>query len=205
MKPTNMTDEEAAAVPLAGMTALQALRDEGEFKRGQTVLVNGASGGVGTYAIQLAKGLGASNVVGVCSGKNAELVKHLGADSVIDYTQQDFTRSAAKYDLIFDVVGNRSLSECQSVLQPQGIYVTTQPYPSNYLQSVLSLLWPGQKYKVILLKSKYSDLEYLTAQIEAGHIRSVIDQRYPLEKIAEAHTYAEAEHTIGKNVITISL
>ena len=117
---------------------------------------------------------------------------------VIDYTQQDFTSSAAKYDLIFDVVGNRSLSECQSVLQPEGIYVTTQPYPSNYLQSVLSLLWPGQKYKVILLKSKYSDLEYLTAQIEVGHIRSVIDQRYPLEKIAEAHTYAEAEHTVGQ-------
>ncbi len=204
MRPTNMTDEEAAAVPLAGMTALQALRDEGELKRGQSVLINGASGGVGTYAIQLAKALGAAHVVGVCSGKNAALVKSLGADLVIDYTQQDFTQTAAKYDLVFDAVGNRSLSECESVLQPQGIYVTTQPYPANYFQSALSLLWPGQKYKVILLKAKASDLEYLTAQIEVGHIRSVIDRCYPLEQIAEAHTYAETERTVGKNVITFS-
>lgn len=204
LKPTHMTHAEAAAVPLAGMTALQALRDEGEFQPGQAVLINGASGGVGTYAIQIAKVLGASTVVGVCSGKNAELVRDLGADSVIDYTQQDFTQAAAKYDLVFDVVGDRSLSACKAVLQPKGIYVTTQPYPGNYLKSVLSLLWPGQKYKVILLKSKASDLAYLKAQIEAGHIRSVIDQRYPLENIAEAQTYAEAEHTVGKNVIAVS-
>ncbi len=204
LKPTNMTHAEAAAVPLAGMTALQALRDEGEFKPGQKVLINGASGGVGTYAIQIAKMLGASTVTAVCSGKNIELVKSLGADLVIDYTQQDFTKSSAKYDIVFDAVGNRSLSECESVLQPKGIYITTQPYPGNYLKSVLSLLWPGQKYKVILLRSSAADLKYITAQIEAGKIRSVIDKTYPLEQIADAHAYAEAEHTVGKNVIAIA-
>ncbi|MGB7248166.1 MAG: NAD(P)-dependent alcohol dehydrogenase [Phormidesmis sp.] len=204
LKPTNMTHEEAAAVPLAGMTALQALRDEGTFESGQKVLINGASGGVGTYAVQIAKLLGASTIAGVCSNKNVELVKNLGADSVIDYTQQDFTKSSVKYDIVFDVVGNRSLSECKSVLQPQGIYVTTQPYPGNYLKSVLSLIGSTQKYKVILLKSSGSDLEYLKAQIEAGKMRSVIDSTYPLEKMADAHTYAEAERTVGKNVVAIA-
>ena len=204
LKPTTMTHEEAAAVPLAGMTALQALRDEGEFKAGQKVLINGASGGVGTYAVQVASVLGASEITGVCSGKNADLVKSLGADSVIDYDQQDFTKGATKYDVVFDVVGNRSLAECKSVLQPQGAYVTTQPFPGNYLKSFLSILLPGQKYKIILLKSNSSDLEYLKAQIEAGKIRSVIDKTYPLEKIAAAHTYAEDEHTVGKNVISMT-
>ncbi|MGB3297021.1 MAG: NAD(P)-dependent alcohol dehydrogenase [Phormidesmis sp.] len=208
LKPENMSHEEAAAVPLAGMTALQALRDEGELKVGQKVLINGASGGVGTYAVQLAKVLGAAEITGVCSGKNANLVKSLGADCVIDYTQQDFTQSfskgSAKYDIVFDVTGNRSLSECSQVLQPQGIYVTTQPFPGNYLKSFLSVLLPGQKYKVILLKSKHLDLEYLKGQIEAGKVRSVIDRTYPLERIADAHAYAEAEHTVGKNVITVA-
>ncbi|KPQ34486.1 MAG: Zn-dependent oxidoreductase [Phormidesmis priestleyi Ana] len=204
LKPRNMTHEEAAAVPLAGMTALQAIRDEGAFKPGQSVLINGASGGVGTYAVQIAKVLGASVVTGVCSGKNMALVKRLGADAVIDYTQQEVTQLKDKYDIVFDVVGNRSLSECQPILKPKGIYVTTQPYPGNYLKSILSLLWPGQKYKVILLKSKAADLEYLTEQIEAGKVCSVIDRTYSLEQIAEAHAYAEAEHTVGKNVISIS-
>ena len=204
LKPTTMTHEEAAAVPLAGMTALQALRDEGEFEAGQKVLINGASGGVGTYALQIARVLGASQITGVCGGKNADLVKSLGADSVIDYSQQDFTKGAVKYDIVFDVVGNRSLAECKSVLQPQGVYVTTQPFPGNYLKSFLSVLLPGQKYRVILLKSNSSDLEYLKAKIEAGKIRSIIDKTYPLEKIADAHTYAEDEHTVGKNVISIA-
>lgn len=204
LKPTNMSHKEAAAVPLAGMTALQAIRDEGEFKAGQKVLINGASGGVGTYAVQIAKVLGASEVTGVCSGKNTELVKSLGADSVIDYTQQDFTEGATQYDVVFDVVGNLSLSKCKPVLQPQGIYVTTQPYPGNYLKSFLSALLPGQKYKVILLKTNSEDLKYLKAQIEAGKVRSIIDKTYPLSQIADAHTYAENEHTVGKNVIEIA-
>ena len=204
LKPTNMTHEQAAAVPLAGMTALQALRDEGQFRAGQKVLINGASGGVGTYAVQIARVLGAREVTGVCSGKNSELVKRLGADRVIDYTQADFTQEDTRYDVVFDVVGDRSLSECKSVLQPQGIYVTTQPYPGNYLKSFLSALLPGQKYKVILLKSNREDLEYLKEQIESGKIESVIDQTYPLEQIAKAHAHGETEHTVGKNVISIT-
>ncbi len=204
LKPTNITHEQAAAVPLAGMTALQALRDEGQLKVGQKVLINGASGGVGTFAVQIAKALGAAEVTGVCGSKNLELVKSLGADSVIDYTQQDFAKVSAKYDIVFDAVGNRSLSDCKSVLQPHGIYVTTQPFPENFLQSFLTSLLPGQKYKVILLKSSSADLTYLKEQIEAEKIRSVIDRTYPLSEIAAAHAYSETERTVGKVVIAIA-
>ena len=130
-----------------------------------------------------------------------ELVKSLGADFAIDYKQQDFTKDTTKYDIVFDVVGNSSLSACKNVLQPNGIYVTTQPYPGNYLQSFLSGLTPGQKYKVILLKSNSSDLNYLKQQIEAGKMRTIIDRTYPLSEIAAAHTYRETGHAIGKIVI----
>ncbi len=204
LKPTSVTHEQAAAVPLAAMTALQALRDEGRFEVGQKVLINGASGGVGTFAVQIAKGLGSGEVTGVCGSKNIDLVKSLGADRVIDYTQQDFTQDSTKYDIVFDVVGNRSLSDCKSVLQPQGIYITTQPYPGNYLQSFFTALLPGQKYKVILLKSSSADLFYLKEQIEAGKVRSVIDRTYPLSEIAAAHAYSESERTVGKVVIVIA-
>lgn len=201
-KPTNMTHEQAAAVPLAAMTALQALRDKGKIQVGQKLLINGASGGVGTFAVQIAKVLGAE-VTAVCSTRNVELVKSLGANRVIDYTQQDFTQDTVRYDVVFDVVGKRSLSECKNVLQPNGVYITTQPFPSNFLQSFLTLLKPGQKYKVILLQSSGSDLAYLKEQIEAGKIRSVIDRTYPLSETAAAQTYGEAEHAAGKIVITI--
>ncbi|NJR39772.1 MAG: NAD(P)-dependent alcohol dehydrogenase [Leptolyngbyaceae cyanobacterium CSU_1_4] len=207
-KPSNLSHEQAAAVPLAAMTALQGLRDQGQLKGGQRVLVNGASGGVGLFAIQIAKILGAGEVVGVCSSTNLERVKSLGADRVIDYTQHDFTQQEFtpeqdKYDLVFDVVGNRSLSDCQSVLQPWGRYVTTQPYPKNYFQSFLTSLLPGQRYKVILLKTNGADLAYLTEQIEAGKLQSVIDRTYPLSEIAEAHAYSETERAVGKIVIAI--
>lgn len=209
LKRTNMTHEQAASVPLAGMTALQALRDQGQLKAEQRVLINGASGGVGMFAIQIAKILGSGEVTGVCSSGNMERVKSLGADRVIDYTQQEFTQQEftpdeAKYDLVFDVVGNRSLSECQSVLQPWGRYVTTQPYPSNFFQSFLTSLLPGQRYKVILLKSNGIDLAYLTEQIEAGKIQSVIDRTYSLAEIAEAHAYSETERAVGKIVVAIA-
>lgn len=209
-KPVNMSHAEAAAVPLAGMTALQALRDEGKLQVGQKVLINGASGGVGTFAVQIAKALGAE-VTAVCSTPNVDLVKSLGAvypeegtasHRVIDYTQQDFTKETTKYDIVFDVVGKRSLSECKNVLQPQGIYITTQPLPGNFLQSFLTSLLPGQKYKVILLKSNSADLIYLKEQIETGKIRSVIDRTYPLSEAATAHTYSETERAVGKIVIT---
>ena len=199
-KPTNISHEEAASVPLAAMTALQAFRDEGNLKPGQKVLINGASGGVGIFAVQIAKIL-AAEVTAVRGSSNVELVKSLGADSIIDYKQRDFTKDTAKYDIVFDVVGNSSLSECKNVLQPNGIYVTTQPYPGNYLQSFLSQLTPGQKYKVILLKTRASDLAYLKQQIEAGKIRIIIDRTYPLSEIAAAHTYSETGRAIGKIVI----
>jgi 2-desacetyl-2-hydroxyethyl bacteriochlorophyllide A dehydrogenase len=202
-KPSNISDKEAAAVPLAGLTALQALRDKGKLQAGQTVLINGASGGVGTFAVQLAKILGAAEVVGVCSSKNIDLVQRLGADRVIDYNQQDFTASNTQYDIVFDVVGNRAFSDCKRVLQPHGTYITTQPFPGNFLQDFLTSLLPGKTYKVILLKSSGADLTYLKAQIEAGKLQAVIDRTYPLSEVAAAHTYSETERAVGKVVITI--
>lgn len=202
-KPDNLTHEAAAAVPLAAITALQALRDEGKLQAGQKVLINGASGGVGTFAVQIAKAMGAE-VTGVCSDRNAGLVKELGADRIIDYTQQDFTQDPVKYDIVFDVVGNRSLSQCKRSLQPNGIYITTQPYPGNFLQSALTSILPGQTSKVVLGKPNHSDLDYLKAQIEAGTIRPIIDRTYPLAEAAAAHTHSETGHAVGKIVITIA-
>jgi NADPH:quinone reductase-like Zn-dependent oxidoreductase len=202
LKPSTMTYEQAAAVPLAAMTALQALRDKGNLKPGQKVLINGASGGVGTFAVQLANVLGAE-VTAVCSGRNAALVKELGADRVIDYTQQDFTQDTVIYDLVFDVVGNRSLAECRSVLQPRGVYVTTQPYPKDFLRSIWTWLKPGPTAKVILEQPNSRDLAYLREQIEAGTLRSVIDRTFSLADIAAAHEYSETERATGKIVITV--
>lgn len=203
LKPGNMTHVEAAAVPLAALTALQALRDLGRLEVGQTVLINGASGGVGTFAVQIAKALGA-DVTAVCRGKNAELVKQLGADRVIDYTRQDFTQEAIQYDIVFDVVGQRSLSNCKPVLQPKGIYITTQPYPKNYWQSLLTRFTSGPSYKVVVVKPSGDDLAYLKVQIEAGRIRSVIDRTYPLSEAAAAHAYSETGRAVGKIVLTIA-
>ncbi len=203
LKPANMTHAQAAAVPLAGLTALQALRDEGKLEVGHKVLINGASGGVGTFAVQLAKVLGAGEVTGVCSRANSDLVASLGADRLIDYTQQDFTQDTVKYDIIFDVVGNRSFLDCKKVLQPKGVYITTQPFPTDFLQSFLTYLLPGQKYQVILMKSNHDDLAFLAEQIEEGKIRAVIDRTYPLSELAAAHTYSEEGHAIGKIVITM--
>jgi NADPH:quinone reductase-like Zn-dependent oxidoreductase len=203
-KPTPMSYVEAAAVPLAAMTALQALRDEGHLAVGHRVLINGASGGVGTYGVQIAKVLGAAEVVGVCSARNAELVKRLGCDRAIDYKQQDFTQGNLKYDIVFDVIGDRSFEDCKRVLQPNAYYITTQPYPTNYFQSFLTLFLPGQKYKVILVKSNAEDLIFLKEQIEAGKIRSIVDRTYPLSEAATAHAYSETERTVGKVVITVA-
>lgn len=203
LKPKNMSHIEAAAVPLAAMTALQALRDLGNLKAGQKVLINGASGGVGTYAVQIAKILGAE-VTGVCSAANADLVRGLGADRVIDYKQQDFTQDSVKYNIVFDAIGNSSLGKCQQVLTPQGIYITTQPFPIDYIKSFLTSLLPGQKYKVILLREKDSDLIYLKEQIELGKIRSVIDRTYPLSEVAAAHTYSETGRAVGKIAIALA-
>jgi 2-desacetyl-2-hydroxyethyl bacteriochlorophyllide A dehydrogenase len=201
IKPNNISHEQAAAVPLAAMTALQGLRDLGQLKADQQVLVNGASGGVGLFAIQIAKALGASEVTGVCSHANGDMVKSLGADRVIDYRQQEFTQEQAQYDVVFDVVGNHSLSDCKTVLQPWGRYVTTQPYPANFFQSFLTSLLPGQRYRVVLMRSNGADLTYLKELIESGKLKCVVDRTYPLSDIAEAHVYSESERAVGKIVV----
>ncbi|WP_414563658.1 MULTISPECIES: NAD(P)-dependent alcohol dehydrogenase [unclassified Anabaena] len=201
-KPANLSYEEAATVPLAALTALQALRDLGNITSGQTVLINGAAGGVGMFAVQIAKALG-TEVTGVCSSKNLEFVKFLGADIVIDYTQQDFTEDNVQYDIIFDAVAKRSLSSCKRVLKPQGIYISTLPTPEVLLQSVLTAFLPGQKAKFVLQKPNTQDLLYMKELIEAGKVRTVIDRSFPLAELAAAHTYSESERAVGKIAIAI--
>jgi len=204
LKPANLNYEEAAAVPLAALTALQALRNEGNIQTGQNVLINGAAGGVGTFAVQIAKALGAV-VTGVSSTKNLDLVKSLGADRVIDYTQQDFAEDTAQYDIIFDAVGKRSLSQTKRVLKPNGIYITTIPSPEVFLESVLTAFLPIQKAKFILEKPNTQDLVYLKELIEAGKIRVVIDRTYPLQELAAAHNYSETGRAVGKIAIAQSV
>jgi 2-desacetyl-2-hydroxyethyl bacteriochlorophyllide A dehydrogenase len=201
-KPTNLSYEEAATVPLAALTSLQALRDLGNITSGQTVLVNGAAGGVGMFAVQIAKALG-TEVAGVCSTKNLEFVKSLGAGRVIDYTQQDFTEDHVQYDIIFDAVAKRSLSSCKRVLKPQGIYISTLPTPEVLVQIVLTAFLPGQKAKFVLQKPNTQDLLYMKELIEAGKVRTVIDRSFPLAELAAAHTYSESERAVGKIAIAI--
>ncbi|MEA5514187.1 NAD(P)-dependent alcohol dehydrogenase [Nodularia sp. UHCC 0506] len=201
-KPTNLTYEEAATLPLAALTALQALRDQGNIKSGQSVLINGASGGVGMFAVQIAKTLG-TEVTGVCSTRNLEFVKSLGADRVIDYTQKDFTEEGRQYDIIFDAVGKRSLSNCKRVLTPNGIYISTLPTPEVLIQSVLTAFLPGQKAKFVIERPNTEDLVYLKELIEAGKLRTVIDRSFPLAEIGLAHSYSESERTVGKIAIVV--
>ncbi|MEH2439935.1 NAD(P)-dependent alcohol dehydrogenase [Nostoc sp.] len=203
LKPTNLSYEEAAAVPLAALTALQALRDQGNIQTGQSVLINGAAGGVGIFAVQIAKALGAV-VTGVSSTKNLDLVKSLGADRVIDYIQQDFVEDTAQYDIIFDAVGKRSLSETKKVLKPNGVYITTVPSPQVFLESVLTALLPGQKAKFLFEKPNAKDLLFLKELIEGGKIRAVIDRTYSLQELAAAHNHSETGRAVGKIAIAVS-
>ena len=202
IKPTNMTHEEAAGVPYGALTALFFLR-KGNIQSGQEVLIFGASGGVGNYAVQLAKYFGAE-VTGVCSSTKLELVKSLGADKVIDYTQEDFTKSGQTYDIIFDTVGKSSVSGCKRSPKKKGLYLFTK----FGLPKLVQILWLSMtsSKKVIfglLLKERAEDLIFLKELIEAGKIKSVIDRRYPLEQIAEAHRYVEKGHKKGNVVITL--
>ncbi len=206
--PSNMNFEEAAAVPNGGLTSLPFLRDLGNVQSGQSVLINGASGTVGTSAVQLGKYFGA-RVTGVCSTANLELVKSLGADDAIDYTEEDFTKNGQTYDIIFDAVGRSSFSACKSSLKPSGVYLTTVPT----LEVIPQFLWPfrtrGKKARFMATglrkaRKKAKDLSFLKELIEARKYRAVIDRRYPLEQIAEAHRYVETGHKVGDVVINVS-
>ncbi|MBI5962324.1 MAG: NAD(P)-dependent alcohol dehydrogenase [Chloroflexi bacterium] len=207
IKPTNMSYEEAASVPNGALTALPFLRDKGKIQSGQTVLIYGASGSVGAAAVQLAKYYGAK-VTGVCSAANLEWVKSLGADQVIDYTQEDFTENGKTYDIIFDTVGKRSFSECKGALTDEGIYLATVPTPVIMLQALLTARSGSKKVKFVAAglrpaSEKIKDLSFLTELIEAGKIKPVIDRCYPLEQIVEAHRYVGQEHKKGNVVITV--
>ena len=206
-KPANMSYEEAAGVCDGGLGALNFLRDAANIQSGQRILINGASGSVGTYAVQLAKYFG-TEVTGVSSTANLELVESLGADQVIDYTREDFARNGQSYDIIFDAVGKSSFSHCRDSLTQRGIYVTTVPS----LDFMLLVLWTskrgGKKAAFVApgLRSsseKAKDLNFLKELIEAGKLRSVIDRCYSLEQIAEAHRYVEKGHKKGNVVITV--
>ncbi|WP_437579347.1 NAD(P)-dependent alcohol dehydrogenase [Sorangium sp. So ce887] len=202
-KPANVTYEEAAAVVDGASTALFFLRDKANIQRGQRVLIHGASGSIGTFAVQIAKHF-AAEVVGVCSAKNVELVKSLGADKVIDYTKEDFARSGETYDVIFDTVGRCSFSDCKSALRPRGLYLTTVVSPRFLLQMGWTWLAGGRKAGTAMSVEKTEGLTFLKELIETGKLRPVIDRRYPLEQIVEAHRYVDTGRKKGNVVITVT-
>jgi NADPH:quinone reductase-like Zn-dependent oxidoreductase len=208
LKPANLSFEAAAAVPVAAFTALQGLRDKGQIQTGQNVLINGASGGVGTFAVQLAKSFGAE-VTGVCSTRNLDMVRSIGADHVVDYTQEDFTRNGQRYDLIYDAVGNRSVSDYKRALSPQGMCViagfTTLP---RLFEHMVLGSWNsragGKKIGLMgLATTPKKDLVVIKELLEAGKVVPVIDRCYPLSETAEAIRYLEKGHARGKVVITV--
>ena len=209
-KPANVTFEEAASVPVAALTALQGLRDKGGIQPGQNVLVNGAAGGVGTFAVQIAKSFGA-DVTGVCSTRNVELVRSIGADHVVDYTQEDFSRSGERYDLILDAAGNRSLSALRRVVTPEGTIVLVGAAKGRsggrpILRLARGLLrgrFVSQTVVTYMAARNRDDLLFLKELMEAGKITPVIDRRYPLSEVPDAIRYLEAGHAQGKVVITI--
>jgi NADPH:quinone reductase-like Zn-dependent oxidoreductase len=201
IKPANVTFEEAAAIPFGGNTALHFLR-QGNIQSGQKVLVYGASGSVGTFAVQLAKYFGAA-VTGVCSTTNLEMVKSLGANKVIDYTKEDFTKGGETFDVIFDAVGKSSFSGCMSSLKNEGIYLQTVATPALSVRMRWASITSSKKIIGGTATPKTENLIYLKELVEAGKIRPVIDRRYPLEQIVEAHRYVEAGHKKGNVVITV--
>ena len=208
-KPAALTFEQAAAVPLAATTALQALRDAGQLQPGQRVLNSGAAGGVGTFAVQIAKALGA-DVTGVCSTRNVEMIRSIGAEQAIDYSQEDFTQSGRRYDLILDIAANRSLSEYRRVLGSKGILVLVGAPQGQWVgpltRPLAALVWSrfvSQRMGPVLATFSTADLLVLKELIEAGSVTPVIDRSYPLSETADAIRYLEAGHARGKVVITV--
>ncbi|HEX7515685.1 MAG TPA: NAD(P)-dependent alcohol dehydrogenase [Chthoniobacterales bacterium] len=213
LKPANVTFEQATAVPVAAITALQGLRDKGKIKAGRKVLINGASGGVGTFAVQIAKSFG-TEVTGVCSTRNLDMVRSIGADHVIDYTKEDFTKTDQRYDLIFDLVGNHSRSERQRILNPNGICVLagiggSGQHPETWgrlagnLKVALLSRFIDQKFVMLMAKLNKEDLTILSDLMRAGKVTPVIDRTYKLNETAEAMRYLEQGHARGKVVITV--
>src|SRR5580765_6108787 len=210
-KPAEITFEQAASIPVAGLTALQGLRDKGRVQAGQKVLINGAAGGVGTFAVQIAKSLGAE-VTGVCSGSNVEMVLSIGADKVIDYTQEDFTKGTKRYDVILECVGNKPFSECRPVLEPEGRYVIVGgPHDiamTTILASALKTLAKSsvshQKAVMFIARSNQQDLTFLGELIATGKLRPVIDRTCKLDETPESLAYLEQGHARGKVVIDVA-
>lgn len=206
LKPANMTHAESVSVSAGGLTALSFLRDAGKIQRGQRVLINGASGSVGAAAVQLASSLGAE-VTGVCSSANLELVKSLGANAVIDYTREDFTRSGKTYDLIFDAVGKASFSRCKDSLRENGLYLSTVLTAGILFQMLLTSLVGSRRAAITFAglrpaSEKAGDLVYLKGLAEAGTVKPVIDRSFRLEQIVEAHRYVDQGHKRGNVIVT---
>ena len=210
LKPANLTFEQAAAVPLAALTALQGLRDHGRIQSGQKVLIIGASGGVGTFAVQIAK-LSGADVTGVCSTRNVDMVRSIGADHVIDYTQEDFTQSGQKYDLILQLAGTRSPSDCRHALTPKGTLLLSSGESSGrwigpvdrIINAVVLSPFVSQRLVAFEAKRSKEDLQVLKELIEAEKVMPVIDRTYPLSDLPEAIRYLEEGHARGKVVITV--
>ena len=210
-KPARLTFEQAAGIPIAAVTALQALRDKGELKPGQKVLINGASGGVGTFAVQLAKALGAE-VTGVCSTRNVALVRSIGADHVIDYTQQDFTKGTQRYDIVVDNVGNHSFLEVRKVLEPTGRYVivggnSKDPWLGALgtpLKAMLVAPFVQQKSVFFMAQLNPDDLAFIANAVTSGQVTPVVDRSYPLAEVADAIAYLEKGRARGKVIVTVT-
>ncbi len=206
MKPANLSFEEAAAVPMAALTALQGLRDVGKLQPHQKVLIHGASGGVGTFAVQIAKVLGAE-VTAVCSTSKMDMARALGADHVIDYTREDFSRNGRQYDMILAANGNRSLSDYARALTPSGTYVMVGGSNSQMFQAIflgqMKSRSGGKTFRFFVAHVNVADLELVKTMIEAGQVKPVIDRCYPLEQTAEAFRYLEAGHARGKIIVCV--
>jgi NADPH:quinone reductase-like Zn-dependent oxidoreductase len=205
-KPERLTFEEAAAIPVAALTALQALRDKGELAQGELVLVNGGSGGVGHFAVQIAVALGA-RAVAVASRSNQEFLRELGAERAISYEEEDFTRDDETFDVVFDAVANSSFQDCSLILGEGGVYITTTPGPSDILRGVASsiagLLGPARRSRWVRVHPSGEDLAFLGRLADLGRLRPVIDQVFPLELIREAHEASEGGHVRGKVVVRV--